>query len=393
MKSQFNKKKFVATVLLVLLCNSFIGVSVGAVETFEDVDSIKVLNFIRDIFQVDIDKYDVTLSRLSTRPLDVGVVTSGYYNLVYSDSDNSGVGSSVLTVGFTLWDSELVACDFRRTNFDDTVIHYIQKPENNLCKTAIGVLQRYQTYAKDKQIPQMVNLLKTADLTNDCIKTNNNLQLTVTVSDRSSVLWNDVRVTLRWSNTVNGADYSRLTLTFKNGELIGFGDDRAFYVLGSGVVKISEKQAVNIVLEQMAGLSYTVDDEVVSGFNIINERIQTQPSVYSLPSESFLVKYPIWIVDLPLADIYPGTVSSIRVLLWADTGEIISGKALGSTTHHIFSYDLIHEVSPLQDSGLNSDSRNTLLVVYFVGVCLAIMICIVMVVVVFKRRSESYMAR
>jgi hypothetical protein len=34
-------------------------------------------------------------------------------------------------------------------------------------------------------------------------------------------------------------------------------------------------------------------------------------------------------VDLPLNDIYPGSVYFIEVFLWADTGEVISCTALG----------------------------------------------------------------
>ena len=41
------------------------------------------------------------------------------------------------------------------------------------------------------------------------------------------------------------------------------------------------------------------------------------------------MKYPCWIVDLPLGEFYAGGVSYIEVMLWADSGEVISVEALG----------------------------------------------------------------
>jgi hypothetical protein len=261
------------------------------------------------------------------------------------------------------------------------IIHYIQKPDSDLRKTATEILQRYQTYTKDEQITQMINLLKTAELTNGYTKTNNNLQLSVQIFDEN-------RYYLVFSNTVNGADYSKLTLSFKNGELTSFLDDRAFYVLGSDVVNVSEQQAISIALEQAADFSYKVGDEEISGFDIVNEYIRVQPSRLSRQSESSLVKYPIWIVELPLADVYPGMVSVISVMLWADTGEVISIRPLGAGFPNTYVDDSTHSAASLQDSSLSSDSNNIPLAVYLAGACIAIIIPIAIVAVVFKRRNK-----
>ena len=366
-------------ILLVLICISAIGTSVGTVETPPNVEPTKVLNCLKDIFQIDIDKYVATLTKSSTRPWNNVDLTVGQYELVYSDYDNS-VGSSSLTVTFNFWNSELVVCSLYRTDYDDGIIHYIQKPDSDLRKTAAGVLQRYQTHTQDEQITQMIDLLNSADLTNGYTKTNKNLQLTVTVNERATYLM--------WSNAVNGAGYGRLNLGFKNGELMEFSDDRAFYALGSDTVNISEEQAVNIALEQAAGLSYTVEGEVISGFNIVEEHIQVQSSTMARPSESLLVRYPVWIVDLPLADIYPGMVSFIRVILWADTGDVISVQPLGAGFPNDVTDDLTTGSSSLPDSDLNSNSNNIPLAVYIAGACIAIIIPIAIVAVVIKRKNK-----
>ncbi|MCL2291808.1 MAG: hypothetical protein FWC30_01885 [Candidatus Bathyarchaeota archaeon] len=387
MKTKINKKLCTVTILAILLCTSSIGTVVNAfeipekIETPKDVDPAKVLSFLRDIFQINIDKYDITLMPLSTIRWNDVAATEGQYYLVYSDYDNNE-GSSSLKVNFSFWNSELVGCDIQRTNYDDGIIHYTQKQDGDVRKTVTGFLQRYQAHTKDEQIIQMINLLNIADLINGYTKTNNNLQFKVQIFDEN-------RYYLVWSNTVNGADYSKLTLSFKNGELANFFDDRAFYVLGSDVVNVSKEQAISIALEHAASLSYTVDGEVISGFNIVNEQIRIQPSRLSRPAESLLVKYPIWIVELPLADIYPGMVSVISVMLWADTGEVISVQPLGAGFPNDSMDDSADGSSSLPDSGLSSDDNNIPLTVYLAGACIAIIIPIAIVIVVFKRRNKQ----
>jgi len=382
-----NKKTFAVTVLLILLCTSAIGSIVNAaievpqkIETPKDVDTTKVLNFLRDIFQIDTTKYDATLLSASTRPWNDVAYTTGQYDLAYCDYDNFVVGSCSLTVSFGFWNSDFVDCSLYPAP-NDGLLHYVQKPDGDLRKTATGVLQRYQAYNKDEQINQMINLLKTADFTNGYTKTTDNLQLSVTVNDYATYL--------RWSNTINGASYSSLGLGFRNGELMDFSDDRAFYVLGSSVVSVSREQAIGVALEQAAGFSYRVGDEVVSGFDVVSEYIQVQSSTLPRPSESLLVRYPIWIVDLPLNQMYPGMISVIRVMLWADTGEVISVQPLGAGFPNTYLDDSAHgSSSSLQYNGLSSIANNKHLIVYLAGACIAIISSIAIAVVVFKRRNK-----
>jgi hypothetical protein len=371
-----DKKNVYCYTLLFLLCVSSIGACVGAIETPENVDPTKVINFLQDIFQIDTDRYEATLLKSSTRPWNDVDLTVGQYDLRYSGYDE--VSCVSLTVTFNFWNSELIVCSPQRTSYTDNgVIHYTQKPDGDLRKAAIGVLQRYQTYTKDEQIFQMINLLNNADISDGYTDANGNLQLTVQVNEN---------IYLTWSNTVNGAGYSRLNLGFKNGELIEFSDDRAFYSLGSDIVKISEEQAINIALAQVASLSYTIDDQVISDFDVVTEYILVQPAAMARPSESLLVRYPIWIVDLPLSDVYPGMASFIRVMLWTDTGEVISVQPLGAGFPNEYG-DSAQMASSLQSSSSNSDN-NTPLAVYVAAACLAIIIPLAITLIVLKRRNK-----
>ncbi|MCL2691762.1 MAG: hypothetical protein FWE56_05885, partial [Candidatus Bathyarchaeota archaeon] len=102
-----------------------------------------------------------------------------------------------------------------------------------------------------------------------------------------------------------------------------------------------------------------------------------------------LVRYPIWIVDLPLNQMYPGMISVIRVMLWADTGEVISVQPLGAGFPNTYLDDSAHgSSSSLQDSGLSYSSNDALFILYLVGICIAIIIPIAIIAVVLKRRNK-----
>ena len=95
--------------------------------------------------------------------------------------------------------------------------------------------------------------------------------------------------------------------------------------------------------------------------------------------------YPCWIVDLPLRTIYPGSVSYIEVMIWADTGEVISCNALG--------YGFPGE-SPYPTPTLSAENNQVTntdgvpLAVYISGACIAIVIPIAIAVITLKRRSK-----
>jgi hypothetical protein len=99
--------------------------------------------------------------------------------------------------------------------------------------------------------------------------------------------------------------------------------------------------------------------------------------------------YPIWVVDLPLNDVYPGMVSFIRVRLWADTGEVINIQPLGSGGTFNESADNSHQLYPIASQNNGIDSKNSsLLTIYITTTCLATVIPIAIVAMVFKRRTK-----
>lgn len=308
-----NKKACTVGFLLSLLIVFFAQLNVGnGVESPADID--EVLVFLRDVVQLDMTKYEARLSIIDIMPWTGGLTkTTGQYIL-----DSSGLGgTSILTVNFAFWNEKLILCFIYEESQGPPI--YSQQPVTDLGDAATGFLQRYQVYTSDAELEKMRNIVDMVNPTANTTTTVDNVKLKVSVEPNKTLF--------TWSTTYNGAEYNRLILEFKNGHLFEFYDDRSFYTVGSTEVNISEEEAIKIGLERVKNYSYLYQGKEISGFNIVEEQIRTKLEV--MGKFNALELYPLWTVDLPLNEVYPGSVYYIEVRLWADTGEIIDCTALG----------------------------------------------------------------
>lgn len=280
-------------------------------------DTRKVLAFLSDVVQLDTAKYEARLPSTFVNywPWLGGIAqTTGEYVL-----DSSGLGGhSILTVGFTFWDKELITCYLREES--QGPLYYNQQPATNLSDAAGDFLQRYQKYSGDPELAKMKSILETVETNVNATKIIDNVKLEVSVEPQ--------RTLFTWTNSINGADFSRLILEFRDGFFSEFSDDREFRTIGSTEVNISEEDAVSIAIEYVKNYSYKFDGIEVSASNIVQDKIRTQMQVLNKSKPMEL--YPCWTVDLPLDKVYPGFVTYFEVNLWADTGEVVRCLALGS---------------------------------------------------------------
>ena len=193
----------------------------------------------------------------------------------------------------------------------------------------------------------MRNLSDTVDINSNTTKTDDDLSLEVKVKYNNTYL--------KWSNTLNGVGYSRLSLKFDKWDLSKYYDDRSFYKLGSSEVNISQEEAHNIALESVKSYQYTSEDEEKANFNILEELIYSRFDFLNRTDR--FVKYPIWIVDLPFDRVYAGGASYIEVMLWADSGEVISIEALGSGFPYDSDSTPIPSSSPIPTSTATPSSK------------------------------------
>ena len=309
---------FISALLISTLAGAQFNVGYA---TESPADLEEVIVFLKDVLQIDTVKYETTLriSRTEYWPELGGIAqTTGQYML---DSTGQG-GTSFLTVSFTFWDEELIACSFYEESQGPPL--YSEQLETDLIDAASGFLQRYQTYTGDSQLSQMRSLLDTVEVISNTTRTFDTLSLEINVED--------YRTYFAWSNTVNepefnGTGYSGLHLGFRDGHFSDFKDDRKFYELVSSEVNISLEEAVEIAVKRLENYSYMFNGEDISDFNVNKELVISRPHFMNRTGDPMEL-YPCWIIELGLDKYYPGNVASIQVWLWADSGEAFHCQAM-----------------------------------------------------------------
>jgi len=298
---KLTKKFNLVAILAIVLTLSFVQVPIGL--TSETYSSDKVLDFLRDVVSIDINKYTVTLNgEISNSPPTLGglVQIAGKYTLVSEESK--------IEVLYKFINNTLTYC---LMDVLDGSPQYVQPKFTTVKDNAENFLEKYQIYTRDPSLDDYKNMLTQLDVTKNASKTIHNLKLTSTSSLISS---------LNWRNSFNGADYTGIYISFRNGSFNAFKDDRSYYTIGGTQVNVSQEEAINLALNYVKAFSWKIDDVEVNNFNIVEDRIRAE---LLTRSREPLNLYPYWLITLPLDDIYPGLVTTIQVQIWADTSEII----------------------------------------------------------------------
>ena len=132
-----------------------------------------------------------------------------------------------------------------------------------------------------------------------------------------------------WTDTVNGIEIPQKTfgLVLYNGTFEMFSDYWNIYTVGNTDVKFDREEAIQVAKKCARSYSYTIGDSVVSDFTLLEDYINAELSMQDRGNN---VVYPWWEIRLPLDKVYLGSVTEIRVLMWADTGEVTYVQALGN---------------------------------------------------------------
>jgi hypothetical protein len=315
-------RRSIALLIVLVLTISSIG-SVLPVKAEAAVDTKKALVFLKDVVGIDVEKYEVTLISSTVQdytskdnPIgDLGYIqTSGVYQLTYWDIATESY--SGLDVTFSFANSTLRLCTLEVFSGEP---YYSKALSSNMREAAAVLLERYEALSSDLKLTAMRNMLTTVDVTKDSTKIEGNLKLEVSAtSDHTS---------LAWIQSQNGVDYNSLTLEFKHGAFRTFFDSRSYRKVGSAEINISQEQAIAMALKEADGFSYTYNDKLVDNLTIVESQIRAElkANVRDTPT----LFYPRWTVALPLDKVYPGSVYYIEVMIWADTGQVISCKTMG----------------------------------------------------------------
>ena len=261
--------------------------------------------FMENMIELDVSKYEINL-KTQTDSVDKSGVTEN--TLLYTLKSK---GSTID-----------VMCIFRNNSLVTCITYPIEgspaftRSTADTLDLAKRFLDNYQTELKANYVESLRNMLNNVTEIKPLSITSNDVKLTIVRKDYEYI---------EWMETPNGIHnmYNQITLIFQNGTLKLFSDHWNRYAIGSADVSISEEQAISIAKERVKSYSYD-SNPVVSNLKVLEDSNWTHAELTMQPRGDAL--YAQWEVSLPLDRLYPGMVTSIRVTLWADTGDIKSIK-------------------------------------------------------------------
>jgi hypothetical protein len=277
----------------------------------------KSRNFLRDVIQIDLADYRVTL-------------------LSHTVEDNSDLGNAIEEIfkySLVDGDSQLdLVLRFRNNHFSLYQISilegfppyapsYVQSKVSDIVSFTEDFIERYKSVTNDSYLDEFGKLLSAATEANTEV-TMGNTKLRIAING------DNAKVTLLY--TANGFDYptKSLTLVFQNHALQEIDDDWFLYKVGSTQVDISRNQAIEIARNAADDFEWNANGVQVSNFNVLNDPVSAL--FFPHPRTDPLTLEPYWYITLYLDREYPGGVSSITVGVWADTGEVANIEALSS---------------------------------------------------------------
>jgi hypothetical protein len=128
-------------------------------------------------------------------------------------------------------------------------------------------------------------------------------------------------VRFNWMNWVNGIynGYNGFSVYFRDGNFKRFSDTWNRYPVGSADA-MSEEEAYSIARAAVEAYSYVDYGQTVSNL-VISDEYGTIESELTMQLRGGVL-YPSWYFWLPLDQMYPARVTSVKVKVWADTGEV-----------------------------------------------------------------------
>jgi hypothetical protein len=276
----------------------------------------KSLNFLRDVIQIDLSEYQVTLlSHTVEDNSDLNTVEEIFkYSLVDGDSQLDLV-LRFRNNHFSLYQISILE------GFPPYAPSYVQSKVSDIVNFTEDFIERYKSVTNDSYLDEFGKLLSAATEANTEV-TMGNTKLRIAING------DNAKVTLLY--TANGFDYptKSLTLVFQNHALQEIDDDWFLYKVGSTQVDISRNEAIEIARNAADDFEWNASGVQVSNFNVLNDPVSAL--FFPHPRTDPLTLEPYWYITLYLDREYPGGVSSITVGVWADTGEVANIEALSS---------------------------------------------------------------
>jgi hypothetical protein len=264
------------------------------------------LDFLTAVAGVDISKYNI--EKIDVLEPGFGIAEKTVKYSLESDGSKMEVVSNFK-------DGALVWCKIYRLEG----LPILTVSSADALDSAKSLLSRYQSVSKAPYLQLMQDSLNT--LTELTSITTENANMKLEVHDEANYSQ------FSWTATVNGIEMpsKQVSLVFYNGTFETFGDYWNCFTVGNTDIKFDIDDAIQIAKEHVQNHSYNIGDIVVNNFTILDDFIVAE---LTMQDRGDYVLYPWWEIRLPLDKAYLGSVTEIRVLMWADTGEVTYVEAI-----------------------------------------------------------------
>lgn len=263
----------------------------------------KAISFLRDVIQLDLSHYDLTLStsnmNLDTLYLNYKLTPKAFLSLEKSQTLTFQFYNGSLTSFGVQPGSDLVFTQARPDRFNQTLV----------------IMERYQTWLDDPQVGEMVTLLKQVGSEQNVFQASGNLSL--------RILGYSNTAEYRFSNYLNGVEYSGISIAQTSTGAIFFTDNRASQPIGDTTINISEDQAIAIAQNYVAAHPFrgtTGDSKEITNLKITGVKAVVLKS--SMRVNHTL--YPYYDVQFNVENTHSSVIDGCGVNVGAKDGDIWS---------------------------------------------------------------------
>jgi hypothetical protein len=206
----------------------------------------------------------------------------------------------------------------------------MKKSVANTVEITKGFLETYQTFTGESVYGDFASMLDDVKANVELTKIAGNAKMEVSVYDQNSV-------TYSWTYIDEDgalAERKNLNLLYEQGMFKGFINTWPLYTIVD-TPKISSERALTNALAASETYSYAVVDKngtermVSANFSIAPESLGYEKLVYLNSEEQEYARdgdpfklYPTWFIPLGFDQFYPGDVSGLNIILWADSGKV-----------------------------------------------------------------------
>lgn len=268
----------------------------------------KVSSLLRDVAQIDMNKYKTTLlsNTIEYRTDIVSAEEVIRYSLTSSTSN--------LDIYFR----------FRNNHFSryqltpiETAPILIQNQPGSILENAKATLERYKAYSNDSYLFEMSDLISQVTSVENTELVVGNLKLKIIDNGGGNG-------EAHWVYTEAGVDYpsKAVDMYFENRVLIQMTDGYFLFNVKNPLFAVSQDEAVAIAKNYAKTFTWTIDGKEIKGFNTLGEPISVQMAPHPRLGSTDLIPY--WYVVLKLDRTYSDGTNTFTAGIFGDNGEVIN---------------------------------------------------------------------